>query len=69
MKKNNYWKNVCKMQEKQTKKGLNKYGTILEDNNKMTMIERLEYLQEELIDGLMYIEHIKVMLNDKKTGN
>jgi hypothetical protein len=57
-----YWKNICKMQKKQTEKGLKKYGQILEENIGMTMLERLEYLQEELIDGLMYIEHIKEML-------
>lgn len=28
----------------------------------MSIVERLEYLQEELIDGLMYIEHIKSYL-------
>lgn len=57
-----YWSNVCKMQKKQTKKGLKKYGQVLEENTEMTIIERLEYLEEELIDGLMYIEHIKEML-------
>ena len=58
----NYWENICEMQKKQTEKGLKKYGQILEENTGMTIRERLEYLQEELIDGLMYIEHIKEML-------
>lgn len=57
-----YWANICEMQKRQTEKGLNKYGQILEENTGMTILERLEYLEEELIDGLMYIEHIKEML-------
>ena len=57
-----YWSRICEMQKRQTEKGLNKYGQILEENTSMTIIERLEYLEEELIDGLMYLEHIKEML-------
>lgn len=59
-----YWANVCEIQKKQTKKGLEKYGQRLEDNVSLSPIERLEYLEEELIDGLMYIEHIKACLRD-----
>ena len=54
-----YWDNINKMQQKQTEKGINKYGQILEENTKMTKNERIEYLQEEMIDALMYCEHIK----------
>lgn len=54
-----YWGEVCKIQKRQTEKGVKKYGRRLEDNHELTMTERLEYLEEELIDGLMYIEHIK----------
>ena len=57
-----YWSRVCEMQKRQTEKGLNKYGQVLEDNTNMTIRERLEYLEEELIDGLMYLEHIKELL-------
>lgn len=56
-----YWSNVCAMQKKQTEKGKRTYGQILEENTSMSMIERLEYLEEELIDALMYIEHIKAL--------
>jgi hypothetical protein len=59
LEKKSYWANICKMQKKQTEKGLKKYGQILEENTDMTILERLEYLEEELIDGLMYLEHIK----------
>ena len=61
-----YWANICEMQKRQTEKGLNKYGQILEENTDMTILERLEYLEEELIDGLMYIEHIKEMLTKER---
>lgn len=54
-----YWAEICKIQKRQTEKGIAKYGRRLEDNHNLTMTERLEYLEEELIDGLMYIEHIK----------
>jgi len=42
----------------QRKKGIDKYGQVLE-NNHAPMLERLEYLAQELTDGLMYIEWIK----------
>ena len=57
-----YWDNICKMQEEQTAKGLATYGQTLEENTELSMAERLTYLEEELIDALMYIEHIKVLL-------
>lgn len=56
-----YWGEICKIQARQTEKGLAKYGKRLEDNEDLGVIERLEYLEEELIDGLMYIEHIKAL--------
>jgi hypothetical protein len=63
--KHSYWDNICKMQQRQTDKGIKHYGQVLEDNLKMDMKTRLEYLQEEMIDGLMYIEHIKALLGIK----
>lgn len=65
MKNNNYWNNICEMQKKQTEKGIRTYGQTLEENTSMSAIERLEYLEEELIDGLMYIEHLKELLGGK----
>ncbi len=59
-----YWENICKIQARQTAKGIKKYGKRLEDNRVLTMTERLEYLEEELIDGLMYIEHIKACFRE-----
>ena len=54
-----YWGRICAMQEKQTQKGIRTYGQRLEENTELSAIQRLEYLEEELIDALMYIEHIK----------
>lgn len=54
-----YWANITAIKDKQTKKGIDAYGQTLEENTAMSIIERLEYLEEELVDGLMYIEHIK----------
>ena len=42
----------------QRKKGIDKYGQVLE-NNHAPMLERIEHLAQELTDGLMYIEWMK----------
>lgn len=60
-----YWNNICDMQKKQTEKGIKTYGQALEENKELSTLQRIEYLQEELIDGLMYLEHLKADLNDK----
>ena len=55
---NLYWKRVCKLSDKQRAKGMKTYGRGLE-SNPAVMLKRIEHLQEELIDGLMYCEWIK----------
>ena len=55
---NPYWLRICELADKQRAKGMRTYGKGLEDNP-LSDLERLTYLEEELIDGLMYIEHIK----------
>lgn len=57
-----YWNNINEIKDRQTSKGLQTYGMRLEDNIDMDISERLTMLEEELIDGLMYIEHIKERL-------
>lgn len=57
-----YWSNICDIQEKQEKKGFNKYKMLLEANTTMDMLTRIQYLEEELVDSLMYLEHIKSLL-------
>lgn len=58
---NPYWEKICTLAEKQRAKGLRTYGKGLEDNP-LSIEERLTYLEEELIDALMYIEHIRAYL-------
>ena len=61
---NPYWNRICAIADKQRAKGISTYGQGIE-SNPMGIVERLEYLEEELIDGLMYIEHIKEWLREK----
>ena len=53
-----YWQNVNEIAKRQREKGLAKYGMRLEDNP-LEIEKRIEYLEEELVDGLMYCEWIK----------
>lgn len=55
---NPYWERICKLSERQRAKGMETYGQGLESNPAQLM-ERVNHLQEELIDGLMYCEWIK----------
>lgn len=64
---NPYWERICKLSERQRAKGMETYGQGLE-SNPAAILERIEYLQEELVDALMYCEWIKdklVELEDK----
>ena len=62
---NPYWENICKLSERQRRKGMETYGQGLE-MNPMSIGERLTYLEEELIDALMYCEHIRAFLDEMK---
>lgn len=64
---NPYWENVCKIAEKQRNKGIATYGSGIEDNT-ADIITRIEYLEEELVDALMYCEWIKDYLRREKDG-
>lgn len=64
---NPYWENICTMAERQRNKGLSVYGQGLEYNH-ADIIERINHLQEELIDGLMYCEWIKDKLGGTEGG-
>lgn len=66
---NPYWERISAISERQRAKGIKSYGQGLESNS-AGILTRLTYLEEELIDGLMYIEWIKDKikegdLNDK----
>ena len=62
---NPYWDRISEMAKKQRAKGMATYGQGLEDNP-MAILDRLIYLQEELIDALMYLEHCKEWLREKE---
>ena len=62
---NPYWERICKLSERQRAKGMETYGQGLE-SNPADMLKRIEHLQEELIDGLMYCEWIKEKLMEKE---
>jgi NTP pyrophosphatase (non-canonical NTP hydrolase) len=66
---NKYWMNICRMNARQESKGMEKYGEPLEENTTLTTTQRIEHLQEELIDALKYCEHLKVVSNDGITAN
>lgn len=55
---NPYWERICAIAAQQRAKGMHTYGQGLEDNS-ADILKRIEHLQEELIDGLMYCEWIK----------
>ena len=55
---NPYWENICSLAEKQRSKGIATYGQGLEANP-ADVVARINHLQEELIDALMYCEWIK----------
>ena len=60
---NTYWERINAIAERQRAKGINKYGVGLE-SNPAAIMERINHLQEELIDGLMYCEWIKDHLSE-----
>lgn len=60
---NPYWERINALAEKQRAKGISKYGVGLE-SNPAAILERINHLQEELIDGLMYCEWIKDHLKE-----
>jgi NTP pyrophosphatase (non-canonical NTP hydrolase) len=65
----NYTKNIIDLLEIQRQKGIAKYGQILEDNTTLSRVQRIEHIEEELIDALMYAEHIKAAVEDSLTAN
>lgn len=62
---NPYWDNISKIAEKQREKGIRNYGMGLEENT-WGIEKRIQYLEEELIDALMYCEWIKDYLSKQK---
>lgn len=64
---NPYWENICAIADRQRAKGMTEYGKGLEDN-KASIIERINHAQEEAVDFLMYLEWIKDKLGGDSDG-
>lgn len=64
-----YWRNICGINARQEAKGVAKYGQTLEANITLSTVQRIEHAQEELIDALKYLEHLKAVTGDKLTAN
>lgn len=64
---NPYWERVTAIAQRQRDKGISTYGQGIE-KNPADIIKRIEYLQEELVDALMYCEWIKDVI-DKNGGS
>ena len=60
---NPYWDNINELAKQQRIKGLKKYNTGLEGNKKPTK-DKIQYIEEELIDALMYLEWLKDGMQD-----
>lgn len=54
-----YWDNITRIYERQRDKGVRQYGQTLEENKGLSTLDRIEMLEEELVDALMYLEHLK----------
>lgn len=64
-----YRNNIVKMLDQQRAKGLAKYGETLEQNDTLTYTQRIEHAQEEALDLLQYLEHLKQCYTDRLTAN
>ena len=59
-----YWDRITAIYHHQREKGLKKYGLPLEANP-ASIDTRLRYIEEELVDALMYCEWVRDKLQDK----
>ena len=59
---NPYWASIEAIADRQRQKGIDTYGQGLEANP-ADIMTRLTYLEEELVDALMYIEWAKDYLS------
>ena len=57
--------NVCKALKEREQRGMLKYGVNTERDD-LSTLEWLQHLQEELMDGCVYIEKLKGELNGHK---
>lgn len=64
-----YRDNIVELIDRQREKGLKKYGQTLEQNTTLSTLQRIEHAQEELVDALQYLEHLKQTQGDTLTAN
>ena len=60
---NPLWERINLKSKAQRAKGLQEYGKGLEDDQ-ASVFTRLDRIEEELIDALMYIEHLRDKLKE-----
>lgn len=58
-----YWQRIEAIAKKQRKKGMDKYGVGLEKNS-LSILKRIQHIEEELIDGLYYLEWAKEAIKE-----
>lgn len=56
--KNPYWDRITVIANRQRSKGISEYGRGIEDDT-VDINVRLDRIEEELIDALMYLEHLR----------
>ena len=56
--KNPYWGRITAIANRQREKGISEYGKGIECDN-ADIMTRLDRIEEELIDALMYLEHLR----------
>lgn len=66
---NAYRDAIVRLIDRQRAKGMEKYGQTLEENTTLTTEQRIEHAQEELVDALQYLEHLKQAQADQLTAN
>ena len=59
---------VIKLFRKRSKRGIEKYGVTLEQNE-LSNVEWLQHLQEELMDAALYVERIKQAIDESREIN
>lgn len=64
---NPYWERITEKAAKQRAKGIKEYGRGIEDDT-AEIETRLDRIEEELIDALMYIEHLRDYLRSERVN-
>ena len=62
---NPYWERITKIADRQRSKGISEYGRGIEDDT-AEINTRINRVEEELVDALMYLEHLRDMINDRR---